>query len=217
MSCLRPETTERGLLSLHSLRTNSVTWPALLVCDTEFTESEKIECTNLKMISYLLVLIAIFVVFWIVGWQFYSFSTLKVCLSSFLHYFEWDVYCVFLLIAMSFFLWLSLRFSSLSLVFSVNVSRFVDFCFCFVFRYFSWLGFSGLGSIIWGLLSFWKIIQPLPFQICFQIHYLSHGISIIYKLDYLISTPQFLHAVFCLGWSYVFYSCFIEILSYNVV
>lgn len=153
-------------------------------------------------------LIAIFVVFWIVGWQFYSFSTLKVCLSSFLHYFEWDVYCVFLLIAMSFF---SLVVSS------VNVSRFVDFCFCFVFRYFSWLGFSGLGSIIWGLLSFWKTIQPLPFQICFQIHYLSHGISIIYKLDYLISTPQFLHAVFCLGWSYVFYSCFIEILAYNVV
>lgn len=85
MSCLRPETTERGLLSLHSLRTNSVTWPALLVCDTEFTESEKIECTNLKMIWYLLVLIAIFVVYvskWTIPFKnsIFNWSLKRTCL-----------------------------------------------------------------------------------------------------------------------------------------
>lgn len=139
--------------------------------------------------------------------RFYSFSTLKVCLSS-SYIILSEMSIVFFLIAMSFF---SLVVSS------VNVSRFVDFCFCFVFRYFSWIG------VFWAWIYHLRssvILEnnsAFTFQICFFIHYLSHGISIIYKLDYLISTSTVLHAVFCLGWSYVFYSCFIEILAYNVV
>lgn len=74
-------------------------------------------------------------------------------------------------------LWLLSRFSSLSLV-----SRFVDLGSYFLFRRLSWLGFSGLGSVIWCLLLFLGLIfsdvssDPLSLS--------SSEIPVIYILDH---------------------------------